>query len=203
MVKPTQDRDTSDLKTLITEKQLMELAGKLGSDWRQLGIQYLGMSFADTQNFESQEKTQTDIIFKMLYIWRCREKEKATVWNLIKILREADVDVDAWKSLSPNNDLTDMRCKCCQSIFCKCQCNLCEDKTILVSSPVPKGYECTIKCKHVRKFVTTTISGQKKAALEIDDLLMRMLSDDNTLRLDIISIFHGLEGQLLKITIFC
>ncbi|XP_072437919.1 uncharacterized protein [Chiloscyllium punctatum] len=90
------DMDNSEINDQpISDKQLMELAGKLGSTWQSLAIQHLGFKAYEVENFVSDGNSNRDKAFKMLQSWKCREK-CPTVGDLIHILDKADIATDAW-----------------------------------------------------------------------------------------------------------
>ncbi|XP_051874301.1 microtubule-associated protein 1B-like isoform X3 [Pristis pectinata] len=83
---------------LVTDKQLMILAGKIGNNFQYLAIGHLGFTTPEFDQFMSEAATQQDKVFRMLYKWKCRQK-RPTITSLIRILEKAKVHPDALEYL--------------------------------------------------------------------------------------------------------
>ncbi|XP_078694231.1 malignant fibrous histiocytoma-amplified sequence 1 homolog [Branchiostoma floridae x Branchiostoma belcheri] len=92
------DASKTDLQRL-SDRQLLCVAGKLGSKWESLAI-HMGFTQADVYKFtrDHQNNTEQQIV-AMLRGWRDRKGRKATRQNLQRVLREAGVDHDTISSL--------------------------------------------------------------------------------------------------------
>ncbi|XP_014838186.1 PREDICTED: uncharacterized protein LOC106915234 isoform X1 [Poecilia mexicana] len=77
----------------VTEKQLMIVAKGLGSNWRQIGIQALGIKNVKLEQIEEEKRTYVERVFAMLIYWSNRKKEKATAANLHSLLSQEDLGV--------------------------------------------------------------------------------------------------------------
>lgn len=72
----------------------MKLARKMGKNWKEIGILYLGMEISRLEQFEEEHpKNMVMQIFSMLWYWRNREK-KATARHLYNILNQEGVELD-------------------------------------------------------------------------------------------------------------
>ncbi|KAJ8368793.1 hypothetical protein SKAU_G00088210 [Synaphobranchus kaupii] len=74
---------------VMTDQQLMKVATRMGKEWKQLGIQYLGMSMLEIDEAADEELTMHK--FKMLVKWRHKAKGEASVGHLWSCLRHDDV----------------------------------------------------------------------------------------------------------------
>ncbi|ETE60235.1 Protein FADD, partial [Ophiophagus hannah] len=80
---------------LVSQEQLMKLARKMGKNWKEIGILFLGMEISRLEQFEEEHsKNMTMQIFSMLCDWRNREKNKATACDLYNILNQEGVELD-------------------------------------------------------------------------------------------------------------
>lgn len=78
-------------RSLVTEKQLMILAGNIGKEWKNIGIQFLGLANCEIEQFDEGNNDFKMKVFYMLHKWKHRNKEKATPRRLYNILSERDV----------------------------------------------------------------------------------------------------------------
>ncbi|XP_065432073.1 uncharacterized protein LOC101945728 [Chrysemys picta bellii] len=82
----------AERKILVSEQQLMKLAGKMGKTWRQIGIEFLGLENHCLEQIEENNPGDTKLrAFSMLLEWRKRAKQDATVIHLCTILSQDDV----------------------------------------------------------------------------------------------------------------
>ncbi|XP_058026978.1 FAS-associated death domain protein-like [Ahaetulla prasina] len=80
---------------LVSQEQLMKLARKMGKNWKEIGILFLGMEMSRLEQFEEEHsKNMVMQIFSMLLDWRNREKNKATARHLYNILNQEGVELD-------------------------------------------------------------------------------------------------------------
>ncbi|XP_067832865.1 pyrin-like [Heptranchias perlo] len=78
----------------LTDQKLMQLAGKMGHNWKRIGIEFLELKNYVIEQCESQNQHQITMqIFKMLVHWRNREKEQATAHRLHSILATKDCPI--------------------------------------------------------------------------------------------------------------
>ncbi|XP_078399259.1 uncharacterized protein LOC144681501 [Cetorhinus maximus] len=195
-----QDENNSerkDLSNLVTDQQLMQLAGKLGNNWQSLAIEHLGFQGNEVENFYSDGINNQNRAFKMLRAWKCREK-CLTVISLIHILDRANIDPDAWAFLDHNgNNFNDLRCKCCQEIMnCHCKCNLAEEMTF--SNPNDDGYNV-----HIKVTIAKALKAQKVAGKDMDNLFKEIFETKIGLHLRFLEIVNSMESNLLKIARGC
>ncbi|XP_070263000.1 NACHT, LRR and PYD domains-containing protein 1a-like isoform X1 [Myotis yumanensis] len=86
--------DTSDgAKTLLTDDQLITLAGKLGKEWREIGIDNLELDRSDIDDIRKKEENVTICKFRMLKKWQDKELSNATVQNLYNCLKNVSAEV--------------------------------------------------------------------------------------------------------------
>ncbi|XP_050781591.1 uncharacterized protein LOC127035598 [Gopherus flavomarginatus] len=79
-------------QSLVSEQQLMKLAGKMGKTWRQIGIEFLGLENHFLEQIEENNPGNTKLrAFKMLLEWRKRAKQDATAVHLCSILSQNEV----------------------------------------------------------------------------------------------------------------
>nr|XP_005291943.1 uncharacterized protein LOC101945728 isoform X2 [Chrysemys picta bellii] len=82
----------AERQSLVSEQQLMKLAGKMGKTWRQIGIEFLGLENHCLEQIEENNPGNTKLrAFSMLLEWRKRAKQDATVIHLCTILSQDDV----------------------------------------------------------------------------------------------------------------
>ncbi|KAM6473696.1 FAS-associated death domain protein-like isoform 2-T2 [Liasis olivaceus] len=80
---------------LVTQQQLMRLASKVGKNWKKIGILFLGMENSRLEQIEEENpKNVVMQVFRMLYDWKNREKDKATAGHLYNILNQEGVELD-------------------------------------------------------------------------------------------------------------
>ncbi|XP_043563549.1 uncharacterized protein LOC122558819 isoform X2 [Chiloscyllium plagiosum] len=160
----------------ISDKQLMELAGKLGNTWQSLAIQHLGFKAYEVENFISDGNSNQDKAFKMLQSWKCREK-CPTVGDLIHILDKADTDSDAWLFLCNKGSKYNGH---------------------FFSNPSPSGYNCSVKTVIVK---ANTI--QKKGTEALENLFQELFESNINLLLKFRKIVNSMESKILNIVPGC
>ncbi|XP_048362506.1 caspase recruitment domain-containing protein 8 isoform X2 [Sphaerodactylus townsendi] len=74
--------DENQAKTVLTDKQLMILATKMGKDWKVIGIQCLNLTIEDIEQIEAKEEDINMYKCKMLRKWRDSEQNKGTAQHL-------------------------------------------------------------------------------------------------------------------------
>ncbi|XP_007421384.1 FAS-associated death domain protein-like [Python bivittatus] len=80
---------------LVTQQQLMRLASKVGKNWKMIGILFLGMENSRLEQIEEENpKNIVMQVFRMLYDWKNREKDKATAGHLYNLLNQEGVELD-------------------------------------------------------------------------------------------------------------
>ncbi|XP_062453329.1 uncharacterized protein LOC134152186 [Rhea pennata] len=78
---------------LLTEKDLMQVAQKMGREWQEMGIQCLGLEKSRLDQIREDNPNNVVMqIFEMLREWRRREKQHATAPRLHACLAGANVD---------------------------------------------------------------------------------------------------------------
>ncbi|XP_036393331.1 uncharacterized protein si:dkeyp-97b10.3 [Megalops cyprinoides] len=90
----------------ITDQQLMTVAKRMGKEWKQVAICYLGLRMQDLEDIQNTDEDLTMHKFKMLDKWRRRTKGEASVAQLWKSLNHEDVPNevrDALEAMLPNN----------------------------------------------------------------------------------------------------
>ncbi|XP_051865591.1 uncharacterized protein si:ch211-114l13.9 [Pristis pectinata] len=80
---------------LLTDKQLMKLASKMGHNGKQIGIQFLKLESYEIDQCESQAPTLIMQNFNILQLWRNREKKNATAKRLHAILASNDCPISS------------------------------------------------------------------------------------------------------------
>ncbi|XP_036074970.1 NACHT, LRR and PYD domains-containing protein 1b allele 5 [Rousettus aegyptiacus] len=86
--------DTSEgAKTLLTDTQLITLAGKLGKEWIKIAIVNLELDISDIDAIREKEEDVTIYKFRMLKKWQEKEQSNATVQNLYKCLKNVSVEI--------------------------------------------------------------------------------------------------------------
>ncbi|XP_063060677.1 uncharacterized protein si:dkeyp-97b10.3 [Engraulis encrasicolus] len=90
-VRPDRVTTTTTSAVEVTSKQLMKLAKLMGKEWKVVGIGYLGMSTQELDKIQSSEEDTTMQRFRMLDLWRMKNKGKAGLRELRNCLDEDDV----------------------------------------------------------------------------------------------------------------
>ncbi|XP_048398784.1 uncharacterized protein si:dkeyp-97b10.3 isoform X2 [Stegostoma tigrinum] len=91
----TTDGPPCNKNNIITEKQLMQFAEKLGSNWQIFAISCLDLQSQDIDKIKDQNAPPTMQIFYMLQKWKNKESDNATPSNLREKLIGANIDPDA------------------------------------------------------------------------------------------------------------
>lgn len=74
----------------MSEKQLLQLAKRLGKEWKQVAI-YLDLNSRDLDDIQAAEKDVTMQKLKMLVEWKSRRMSgEATPYHLLKSVEELD-----------------------------------------------------------------------------------------------------------------
>ncbi|XP_041468875.1 uncharacterized protein LOC121418798 [Lytechinus variegatus] len=84
-----EDEGPLSRSSIISEKMLSGLAGRMGEGWSHFGIQHLGMSKIDIDHFKSKGSCMEDEIFFMLYEWRQRNGKDATIGKLLDLIESS------------------------------------------------------------------------------------------------------------------
>ncbi|XP_072104986.1 uncharacterized protein [Mobula birostris] len=79
----------------LTDKQLVTLASKFGHNWKRIGIEFLNLTECQIEHCESSEQDVVMQRFKMLKLWRDREKKAATAERLHTILANRDCPISS------------------------------------------------------------------------------------------------------------
>ncbi|XP_048033292.1 uncharacterized protein zgc:174906 [Megalobrama amblycephala] len=79
---------------MVSEREMMKVAGCIGNNWRQVGIMALGMNTTTLQQIEEDNKLHKERVFAMLRKWSIRERNQATATRLYSLLTQEDYDVD-------------------------------------------------------------------------------------------------------------
>lgn len=79
---------------MVSEKEMMKVAGYIGNSWRQVGIMALGMNTTTLQQIEEDTKLHQERVFAMLRKWSIRERDQATADHLYSLLTQEDNGVD-------------------------------------------------------------------------------------------------------------
>uniref|UniRef100_A0A8C2DHB2 Si:dkeyp-97b10.3 n=2 Tax=Cyprinus carpio TaxID=7962 RepID=A0A8C2DHB2_CYPCA len=75
----------------LTDQQLMQVAKRMGREWKVVAISCLGLSKQDLEEMEAAEESVTMLKFNMLERWRRRQpKGKAGIQDLHKCLKDND-----------------------------------------------------------------------------------------------------------------
>ncbi|XP_016088319.1 uncharacterized protein [Sinocyclocheilus grahami] len=75
----------------LTDQQLMQVAKRMGKEWKVVAISCLGLSKQDLEEMEVAEENGTMLKFNMLERWRRRQpKGKAGIQDLHKCLKDND-----------------------------------------------------------------------------------------------------------------
>lgn len=91
----TADGLTCKRNNYMTDKQLMQLAAKLGKNWQIIAISCLDLEYQDVVTIKNENEILTMQIFTMLQTWRNKELNNATPTNLHEKLSQADIACDA------------------------------------------------------------------------------------------------------------
>ncbi|XP_053144877.1 FAS-associated death domain protein-like [Hemicordylus capensis] len=88
----------------VPESKLMTLAGNMGKKWKQIGIEFLGVTTTRLEQIEEENSTEAMRAFYMLMEWKNNARERATPAHLFGILSQERVplDHDAYKFLVEN-----------------------------------------------------------------------------------------------------
>ncbi|KAK0148252.1 hypothetical protein N1851_011811 [Merluccius polli] len=76
----------STVPELVTQKQLMKVAGAITGNWKEVGILVLDVSSEELDAIKQDNSTSTMQAFRMLYVWRCCQREQATAAKLYFLL---------------------------------------------------------------------------------------------------------------------
>lgn len=75
----------------VTEKQLMQVATKMGRSWKQFGRMALEISTIKLEQIvEDNPHNLVEQVFAMLRVWKMRERANATAKHLHDLLSEGD-----------------------------------------------------------------------------------------------------------------
>ncbi|XP_059370971.1 NACHT, LRR and PYD domains-containing protein 1b allele 3 isoform X1 [Carassius carassius] len=75
----------------LTDQQLMQVAKRMGREWKVVAISCLGLSKQDLEEMEATEESVTMLKFNMLERWRRRQpKGRAGIQDLHKCLKDND-----------------------------------------------------------------------------------------------------------------
>ncbi|KAM7132645.1 uncharacterized protein WM277_016693 isoform 4-T4 [Molossus nigricans] len=86
--------DTSaGAETLLTDAQLITLAGKLGKEWIKIAIVNLDLDISDIDAIREKKEDVTISKFRMLQKWKEKEQSNATVRNLYNCLKNVSAEV--------------------------------------------------------------------------------------------------------------
>uniref|UniRef100_A0A8C3RBL7 Death domain-containing protein n=2 Tax=Cyanoderma ruficeps TaxID=181631 RepID=A0A8C3RBL7_9PASS len=90
----------------LTEKDLMQVAKRLGKEWQEVGILHLGLEWSRLEQIQEENPGNAVLWnFEMLREWWRREKHAAAVSQLRSCLKHAQVDpeiLDFLRSLQGN-----------------------------------------------------------------------------------------------------
>lgn len=82
---------------MVSEKEMMMVAGCIGNSWREVGIMALGMNTTALQQIEEDNSQHKMRVFTMLRKWSMREREQATAARLHSLLTQEESGVDTLK----------------------------------------------------------------------------------------------------------
>ncbi|CAL8366589.1 unnamed protein product [Lota lota] len=82
---------------LVTQKQMMTVAGAMSRNWKEVGIQGLEISSEKLDEIEADNRGQKMRAFHMLNFWRSRENTNATAAKLYSLLRNEEFALDPEK----------------------------------------------------------------------------------------------------------
>ncbi|XP_067301816.1 uncharacterized protein zgc:174906 [Pseudorasbora parva] len=90
---------------MVSEREMMMVAGCIGNSWREVGIMALGMNTTTLQQIEEDNKLHKERVFAMLRKWSMRERDQATAARLYSLLTQEEYSVDPQniKFLMENN----------------------------------------------------------------------------------------------------
>ncbi|XP_067851483.1 NACHT, LRR and PYD domains-containing protein 1 isoform X2 [Heptranchias perlo] len=95
----TTDGLTCKKNNIITEKQLMQFAEKLGNNWQVFAISCLDLQSQDIEKIKDKDELPTIQKFNMLQKWKNKEQDNATPFNLRNKLTDANIEYEAWTIL--------------------------------------------------------------------------------------------------------
>lgn len=75
---------------VVTEKQLMSVAHKIGNSWRAIGRQALGIPTVKLEQMEEDNSRHVERVFAMLRYWSTIQREKATAAHLHYLLSQGE-----------------------------------------------------------------------------------------------------------------
>ncbi|CAL8255925.1 uncharacterized protein zgc:174906 isoform X1 [Gadus morhua] len=84
----------SVVSEIVTQKQLLKVAGAMSRTWKEVGIQVLDISSEKLDAIEAENNTQKMRAFRMLQTWRSRKRENATAAKLHDLLSHEDLGLD-------------------------------------------------------------------------------------------------------------
>ncbi|XP_063958327.1 uncharacterized protein LOC129265371 isoform X2 [Lytechinus pictus] len=84
-----EDKSPLSRSSIISDKILSGLAGRMGERWSHFGIQHLGMSKNDIDRFKNRRSCMDDEIFAMLHEWRQRNGKDATIGKLLDLMKSS------------------------------------------------------------------------------------------------------------------
>lgn len=73
----------------MSEKQLLQVAKRLGKEWKQVAI-FLDVTSKELDNIQTAETDVTMQKLKMLLMWKNRNSGEATARNLLESVKELD-----------------------------------------------------------------------------------------------------------------
>ncbi|XP_016139354.1 uncharacterized protein [Sinocyclocheilus grahami] len=82
---------------MVSEKEMMMVAGCIGNSWREVGIMALGMNTTTLQQIEEDNSQHKMRVFTMLRKWSMREREQATAARLHSLLTQEENGMDTLK----------------------------------------------------------------------------------------------------------
>ncbi|KAI2649537.1 Death domain-containing protein CRADD [Labeo rohita] len=82
---------------MVSEREMMLVAGYIGNSWREVGIMALGMNTTTLHQIEEDNSLHRMRVFTMLRKWSIREREKATAARLHSLITQEEYDVDTLK----------------------------------------------------------------------------------------------------------
>ncbi|KAM4737285.1 uncharacterized protein FYW61_004814 [Anableps anableps] len=86
-------QDPVPAKRRVTEKQLMIVAQRLGSSWREIGRLALDIQNVKLEQIEEEKRIHVERVFAMLLYWRNQRREEATAALLHSLLSQKDLAV--------------------------------------------------------------------------------------------------------------
>ncbi|XP_030625669.1 uncharacterized protein LOC115808440 [Chanos chanos] len=80
--------------SIVSEKQLMQVAGVVGHCWKQIGVMALEIPTACLEQIEEENRhCHRDKVFAMLRRWIMHERHKATCIRLHSLLSQGEFDI--------------------------------------------------------------------------------------------------------------